>query len=1003
MRNQRRFLLLILVMVGLVFAQSAQSYHVLVRPEEAIVEPGTGMKFEAQVFSEAGVPVSTNQEFKWVVVPFELGTITDDGFFIAGKKPGRGEIIATTLINGRRYAGTANVIVGTPQEPEIKIIIRPEKARVEPGDTLRFVALAKGPGGVYLRWNSIKWMVQPHNIGKINRHGLFTAHERLGAGRIIAFVEIQNQVYEGHAKVVVAPEPSSAIAGVVTNELGENLENARVDVHRIGGIPWHRKALTDENGEYLVDKLIPGYYVIRADAQDYVPEYYDDVRYLNEATPVQVAEEDTVEGIGFSLNEGGSIIGLVLADEDGQPLAGSHIKAFLMVNPNRKFHALTEDVGTYKLGAIPTGTYVVHANCAGYKGEYFDDVKERGDASPVRVEEPNVTSDIDFGLETGSAITGIVTDKTDDSPIAGAVVSVVTLLNDHSFHRPPRFLHITRTNEDGTYTIQVKPGFYLVHAIARGYSHEWYEDAETPETGTPVQVFEDQHTTGIDLDLMPLGAIAGTVVDEETGEPLIGAHVKAFPEGHRHISKRVLTDSLGNYLIENLPAGNYIVKAGAETYLPEFWEEAEKVEDATIITVENAATIEDIDFTLSLGGVVAGIVLSEDDNSPVSGAVIKIRSVDSRMIYVGKSGDDGTFMITGIRTGSYIAVAKARGYVPEWYDNVPTINQAIEFEVAAGDTTPDIDFSLQKFELFGGSITGLVTDDSTGMPLDGALVLAIHIGTGRISRGISAPEGDYTICGLIPGLYIVVSWAQGYIGEFYNNAHRWWQADPVLVLLNQEVTGIDFALTPLEEGAYMISGNIVTQSGEPLEGALIVAENEAGVVATDLSAEDGSYAFYDLPAGSYKLFASSVGLTDSYHGGASESSAATLSVGNGVNASEVQLTAGAETTEIEGIDGALPAEFSLAQNFPNPFNPNTEIRFELPANADVTLKVYNLLGEKVVTLVNGTHEVGRHTVVWNSLDQQGMQLASGLYIYRLEAQASDGQRFIQTRRMLLLK
>ena len=1003
MRTRHSYLLMAMVLVGLTFASSAQSYHVLVRPEEAIVEPGTGLKFEAHVFSEDGTIVAQNQKFEWKVVPAELGTITDDGFFIAGREPGNGEIIATTIINGRRYVGTAHVTVGTPKEPEIKIIIRPAEALVEPGDTLRFVALAQGPGGIALCWNSLRWMVEPNYLGSINRHGLFAAGERMGEGKVIALVEIHNQVYRGTAKLVVAPKPTCAIAGVVTNESGEALENAKVSVHRIGGIHWHRKAKTNENGEYLLGKLIPGYYVVHADAEDYIPEYYDDVRYLSEATPVQVAEEDTVQGIDFALSEGGSITGLVIADEDGQPLAGAHIKAFLLVKPDRRFHTLTEEDGTYRLGAMTTGSYVVHANRAGYKGEYYDDVKDINDATLARVEEPNETSGKDFGLETQSAITGIVTNEIDGTPIGGAVVSVRSLLTDVAPNRPPRLLHVVRTNEDGTYTIQVRPGFYLVHAVAKGFAHEWYDDAETPQTATPVQVFEDQHTTGIDFDLLPLGAIAGTVMDQETGEPLIGAHVKAFREGPGYEPKRVLTDSFGNYIIENLPAGNYVVKAGAKDYLPEFWQEAEKVEDATIVAVENGATIEGIDFTLSLGGIVTGLVLSEDENLPIADAVIEVKSIDSRKKYYGKSGQDGTYKVTGIRSGTYIAKAKAKGYIPEWYENAAHRWEATEFDVVAGETTDEINFSLAKFEPHGGAITGLVTDESTGDPLDGAPVLAIKMGSGRLFWGISGPEGDYKISGLNPGLYVVLSWAPGYLAEFYNDAHHWWQADPVRVMNNQETSGIDFALTPREKGAYMISGTIINRVGEPLEGALIVAENERGIIASDVSDENGIYAFNDMPAGSYKIRASVVGCNDSYCGGDSETAAPTLSVGMGMNVNNANLTAGAQTTNVDLVDGTIPTKFSLAQNFPNPFNPTTEISFELPANANVTLKVYNLLGQEVATLVNSNREAGRHSIVWNALDQRGVQLASGVYIYRLEARASNGQNFIQTRRMVLLK
>ncbi len=89
----------------------------------------------------------------------------------------------------------------------------------------------------------------------------------------------------------------------------------------------------------------------------------------------------------------------------------------------------------------------------------------------------------------------------------------------------------------------------------------------------------------------------------------------------------------------------------------------------------------------------------------------------------------------------------------------------------------------------------------------------------------------------------------------------------------------------------------------------------------------------------------------------------------------------------------LPAFFTLFPNYPNPFNPETEIRYGLPVSCQVSLEVYNITGEKVVTLVNEKQEAGYHRVVW---DASGM--ASGIYLYRIKAGI-----FSKTQKMVLLK
>jgi len=101
-----------------------------------------------------------------------------------------------------------------------------------------------------------------------------------------------------------------------------------------------------------------------------------------------------------------------------------------------------------------------------------------------------------------------------------------------------------------------------------------------------------------------------------------------------------------------------------------------------------------------------------------------------------------------------------------------------------------------------------------------------------------------------------------------------------------------------------------------------------------------------------------------------------------------------------GVDGVsnLPTEFSLSQNYPNPFNPTTNISFEIPSSSEVVVSVYNMLGQKVVDLVNGVHAPGVYNVTWNGLDANGKPVGSGLYIYHMSA--GD---YSATNKMLFLK
>ena len=131
-------------------------------------------------------------------------------------------------------------------------------------------------------------------------------------------------------------------------------------------------------------------------------------------------------------------------------------------------------------------------------------------------------------------------------------------------------------------------------------------------------------------------------------------------------------------------------------------------------------------------------------------------------------------------------------------------------------------------------------------------------------------------------------------------------------------------------------------------------------------------------------------------------------------ATEIEDTV-VEITASELADGALavnrlalpapvslqtrPEVFSLVDNYPNPFNPATTIRYALPQAADVELTVYNVVGQPVRTLVAESQSAGRYVVEWDATDDRGYSVSSGMYFYRLQA----GDAFLQVKKMLLLK
>ncbi len=103
------------------------------------------------------------------------------------------------------------------------------------------------------------------------------------------------------------------------------------------------------------------------------------------------------------------------------------------------------------------------------------------------------------------------------------------------------------------------------------------------------------------------------------------------------------------------------------------------------------------------------------------------------------------------------------------------------------------------------------------------------------------------------------------------------------------------------------------------------------------------------------------------------------------------------SNEIE-VNVPAPAVFTLDQNYPNPFNPSTQIAFRLAVDSKVSLKVFNVLGQEVATLVNTNLVAGGHSINFDA-----SALNSGVYLYRIEAAGIDGSNFVDIKKMILTK
>ncbi|MCG8605004.1 carboxypeptidase regulatory-like domain-containing protein [bacterium] len=1011
-------LTIVVLLNGLLKAQNSvdPNVDVLVTPAEAEIEVGDDLKLDILAYTLASDRKPARFDaIEWEVTPDSMGTITDDGFFLAGKHEGKVVIIARIRI-GDRIIERRVVIVIRARRPHLFVDLEvvPARAVVPSSGEQQFEVVLKLRGGIRTKPDHVRWEVVPEDLGTISQDGLFTAGAEQRHGKVVAHADIDGVVLRAAAKVAISAPATGAIAGVVTDDnTGNGIEGAKVKAVRLGRIDWVGMSETDVDGNYLIGDLIPGVYVVYANASGFVGEFFEDTRNFFEATPQNIAENDTAEAVDFGLSQGGVISGTV-TEADGAAIGDAHVVAFLVVNPRFARHARSDENGDYAIDSLPDGTYAVKANAEGYVGELFDNARSLDNATFLTVQEAATIDTVDFEFDAASAISGVVLADNDEmTPIAGAHV-VVYLAKPNSTHDAISALHRrsireTRTDENGQYIVQLRPGFYQVFAFARGFSGEFFDNKQYAREADLVQVLEGAHTSNIDFKLGTRGSIAGQVTDQETGEPIVGAIVEAFKEKARvndearHAGFRAKTDDLGNYLIEDVPDGKYLMVALAREYLPEFYRESPDKEHATFILMEAGEDTTGVDFTLEKGGSIAGFVGSNPDSLPLARSLVQVWNTENKVGRKTYTDDSGQYKVEGLPTGDYIVHVIARGFHPEFYEDARHRRDATRVAVVSPNESSPVDLYLDPISRQRGTLAGRVISDADDAPIQAAVVIAVSLNNRRPFITFSGPFGFYELTDVPEGRYIVFAWAPGFVGEFFKDAHRVKDAERVLVESDQVTNGIDFGLRPQHQiGVYAIRGRIRDAStGAPLEGVSVFAKVDGQDQVNAVTDPDGKYVMQGLPAGTYQVEASGAGFNDAQFGGAGEGGGADVTIGSGADAGDIDLDLEPESvTSIDSGDELMstPETFDLAQNYPNPFNPETTIKYQLGQASRVSLKIFNVLGQEIRDLVNEELLAGNHTAVWDGRDNFGRQVASGVYLFRITA--GD---FRMSRRMLLLK
>jgi hypothetical protein len=270
------------------------------------------------------------------------------------------------------------------------------------------------------------------------------------------------------------------------------------------------------------------------------------------------------------------------------------------------------------------------------------------------------------------------------------------------------------------------------------------------------------------------GAIRGRVVRADTGEPLRRAQVRVEDRTARDLSgtEVTLTDAQGRYELTQLPAGQYHLKASRGGYVDLEYGQRRPLERGRPLELAEGAVLEKIDFALPPGAVVTGRVVDEL-GEPFARASVSLahRRYDNGAKHLvseyGASTDDrGEFRIFGVAPGDYLIVATFQTlnlgsrdhmrYVPTYYPGTAIANEAQRVTVAAAQEVTGMTIPLVRAAT--ATVRGVVrsTGDAPIGPF--TLVIARDVSGGLdagMSDGAAAPDGSFSIAGLLPGTYLL--------------------------------------------------------------------------------------------------------------------------------------------------------------------------------------------------------------------------------------------------------
>jgi protocatechuate 3,4-dioxygenase beta subunit len=822
--------------------------------------------------------------------------------------------------------------------------------------------------------------------------------------------------------VMVASGVPGQISGHVTDGLANPVARVRMKIFDATNGAFVLRTRTDSAGAYRFPAVNPGTYFLRADADS---DRFEDMWYVNakrlaDATGIVVAESasvvaDLVLQPGSEDSSGSERLAISgsVTDSSGAPVAGARVTAFRSAHHDSSgddlfnddhnhggtgmeddSFATTDSTGAYHL-LVEAGSYLVQASADGFAEQFWNGKTFLLDADLLPVS--GDTSGIDFRLVPGFS------GQTGTGSISGTIRSTSDSLGRHAHviglqknfvGQFTGFLRTARTDSAGRYTLGALPtGFYIVLAKDDDESIPAFY---TPSGGTAfldsaALLFVDGSSiAGADIYLSDdsadgLNEIEGEVEheSEHPGKtiargtsavtPLPGAIVVATAlDGS--VAGATVTDNAGAYSLQGLAAGSYTLtfqKPGSVT----------QYAVTCLAYVNNAPTVTTVSALLGVQpGAQAGLMGVHANWNLVS---VPVSAPDLQAASLFPAATSQAFSFAGAYHGTTV-LETGLGYWVKFPAN-------------------------QVLSVPGGELLDRTVPLVKGWNLVGSLSYPVAVASlqttpaGILSSELFSYGAGYSVASAVePG--------RGY----------WVKASEAGTLTMQVTAGaVTAAAAPRSRPDESIAS--VTFSDAAGNAQTLALGTAAASAASEMPPAPPVGAFDARFTSGRMIEAALQGSTVRQYPIAIQSAQGRLTVSWSTRASgmrfrltdergatlatsdqsSVMLPAGASRLTLVAEATGVPARFALDQNYPNPFNPTTSVRFEVPVASRVTLRVFNLLGQEVAVLLDGSElGEGAHSVQFDA-----SRLASGVYLYRMEAspRGNGAQAFSEVRKMVLVK